>query len=128
MAPRSVKSGIYVTNTGLDELIAAVHLFGNPNHIATFPLEAVLQSGFLATQAHVHVISGRLRASGRTSSHFDGTTWEGAVEYGGPHDTPAYYAIFELARGGTHDFLAPMDDLDSRIEDAFSLWFEKTLG
>lgn len=126
--PRSVKYGIHVSNTGLNELIDALHLFSKPNHLATLPLELVLAAGFAATQAHVHVISGRLKASGRTSSHFDGNTWEGAVEYGGPRESPAYYGIFELARGGTHDFLAPMDDLDSKFGDAFSEWFLRTLG
>lgn len=124
--PRSV--GIQITNTGLDELIEALIAFGKPDHIATMPLEMVLAEGFVATQAAVHVISGRLKASGRTSSHFDGFTWEGSVEYGGPEGSPAYYGIFELARGGTHDFFKPMDLLDNKIENAFSKWFEDVLG
>lgn len=119
-------AGTYVTVHGLDELIDQLAVFGHPTHVATVPLETALAAGFVETQAVVHIISGRLKASGRTSSDFHGDTWTGSVEYGGPAGTPAYYGIYEMARGGTHDFLRPLDALD--IGDAMSRWFSETLG
>ena len=81
-------------------------------------LKAVLDFGFAATQAAVHVESGALKASGKVSTgHAMGmATWEGEISYGdaGPVD----YAIYEKRRGvhwagkssarGDHDFMRPL--------------------
>lgn len=126
--PHSVRGGIRVDETGLRELEGVLIEFSKPTHLAVTPLEVVLASGFVATQEAVHVRSGRLKASGRTHSHFNGTTWEGEVEYGGPNGTPAWYGLFELNRGGTHDFFRPLDHMDEAFAEAFSEWFTRVLG
>jgi hypothetical protein len=56
-------------------------------------LEAVLATTFATTEARVHVITGKLLASGRVSSDFNGDVWTGTLEY--DRDP----GIFELARG-----------------------------
>lgn len=55
---------------------------------------------FTASQSVVHVISGRLRASGSQRVDRHRRSVEGRVIYGAP------YAIYEHARGGDHAFLA----------------------
>lgn len=89
-------------------------------------LDAVLTSGFQATQAAVHVETGSLKSSGKKSSSMVGDEWRGEIEYGGVStgiNNPVTYAIYEKARGttwagpssvkGDHNFMAPLDALDS---------------
>ena len=57
--------------------------------------EAVLMSSFAATQAHVHVITGALKESGRPSTEVTEDSWEGTLSYA------RYPGIYELARGNT---------------------------
>lgn len=57
--------------------------------------EAVLLRSFVATQAHVHVITGGLKGSGTPSSSFTGEVWEGTLSYA------RHPGIYELARGNT---------------------------
>lgn len=93
---------------------------------AAMYLDGVLHSGFAATQASVHVITGSLKSSGKASTTFDGNDWEGEISYGGASlgvNNPVTYAIYEKARGahwagpssakGSHDFMAPLSQLDS---------------
>jgi hypothetical protein len=77
----------------------------------TMRLESTFLRAFLGTQGVVHVRTGSLKGSGRVSTNFGGSQWEGTMNYGGPspgfpHD-PVKYAKPELARHGTHNFYAP---------------------
>jgi hypothetical protein len=54
------------------------------------------------TQEYVHVITGRLKASGVEEVHLEGARVVATVTYGGP-EVP--YAQYEIDRGGDHDFL-----------------------
>lgn len=56
-------------------------------------MEAALATGFITTEARVHIITGRLKASGHPTSSFDGGRWEGEINFA------RYPGIFELARG-----------------------------
>lgn len=79
-------------------------------------LDAVLYQGFAQTQALVHIITGSLKASGKATTEFDGDNWKGEISYGGFSlgvNNPVTYAIYEKARDGDHDFLAPLKTLDS---------------
>lgn len=102
---------------GLDEQIDEVVRVGRPSFQTVGRLEAILRRGFLDTQARVHVDTGHLKASGTTESDFDGLTWEGAIYYGVPgdahwwRDPSATYAIFEMARGGSHNFFGGLPSL-----------------
>lgn len=51
------------------------------------------------TRSLVHVITGRLQASGETTVKVEGNQIVGEMLW----DTP--YAIYEAARGGNHDYL-----------------------
>lgn len=71
-----------------------------------------LDATFDMTQELVHIITGSLRGSGRKEIEQTGAaTFRVAVIYGGPApgfpNDPVDYAIFEMARGGSHDFMTP---------------------
>jgi hypothetical protein len=80
-------------------------------------LNMVLDMAYVATQADVHVRTGSLKSSGKMSDNRDLETdsWEGELTYGGPSEgpnNPVDYAIYEKARGGSHDFMASTEGLD----------------
>lgn len=103
-----------------------------PSFKITAKFEAVLGQAFAHTQAQTHIISGSLKASGHTSSDFDGDTWSGTVAYGGPlwaspvpgppHD-PVDYAIYEKARGGAHDFFSGLEVYEQEFERIINEFF-----
>lgn len=122
---------VFVENTGLDDLINFVKkVAAPPSFLVTGKLESTLQEAFVQTQDQVHVISGRLKASGHTDTDFDGYTWTGEIKYGGRTGTPAYYAIYEMNRGGTrpdgtpHDWFTGLEVYDKKFEDAIDDHFK----
>jgi hypothetical protein len=126
---------IRYTVTGLDEMIDAMDaLTKPPTPLTIAKLDAVLEEGYAMTQDQVHVISEELKLSGDTDSKFTGYSWQGAINYGGISDTPAYYAIYELNRGGArpdgtpHDFFTGLEVLDEKFEDAIDSYFEPLKG
>lgn len=126
------KSVIFINTQGLDGMIEAMRIVQRPNFLVTHSLETVLKAAFKQTQEDVHVISGRLKDSGHTETDFDGVTWEGSINYGGPQGTPAYYAIYEMGRSGIkhgtpHDFFAGLEEFDGQFEEAIDSHF-KILG
>lgn len=89
-------------------------LLGLPDLSMKNSLDNVLEIGFKATQANVHVITGSLKSSGKQRSEADGDTWIGEIEYGGPSlgiNNPVDYAIYEKARDEDHDFFATLPAL-----------------
>lgn len=93
----------------------------------------MLATGFAITQARTHVLTGSLKASGKTSTDFDGDEWTGEISYGGalwktpapgPPNNPVDYAIFEMARGGEHDFLAPLVEFEGVVEQILLEYFK----
>lgn len=94
---------------------------GNSPKVAAKYLDVVLHKGFAETQAAVHVITSSLKSSGKASTSFDGNTWEGEISYGGFSmgiNNPVTYAIYEKARDGDHDFMTPLNGLDSLYTEA----------
>ena len=94
-------------------------LKGMPGPKARALLNAVLKEGFVTSQARVHVITGSLKSSGKSSSKGSKAThtWEGTIEYGGPSksvNNPVDYAIYEKARGEDHDFMGNLHLLHSQ--------------
>jgi hypothetical protein len=123
--------GVKVYETGMDGLLKYVRkVAAPPTFHVTSGLEAALDACFAHTQAQVHIISGRLKASGFPESDLDGHIWEGSVNYGGVSGTPAYYGIYECYRGGTrpdgtpHDFFSGLEQFDSAFEAAIDAHFE----
>jgi hypothetical protein len=81
-----------------------------PSIESTTALDAALKALFEETQAAVHVITGSLKNSGKTSTKTHRYMWVGEITYGGaspgfPHN-PVRYAWYEQRRGGGHDFMA----------------------
>lgn len=121
---------LHLEEKGLEAMIDAMRTLQKPPSFkVTAILEGNLASAFAKTQAQTHVISGRLKASGRTESDLRGHVWEGSILYGGPKGSPAYYAIYELNRGGTrpdgtpHDFFSGLEAFDKGFEKAIDEFF-----
>lgn len=74
-------------------------------------LEQRLLRAFQETQAIVHIETGALKASGRVHSSVDRAThvWQGEITYGDAGTPAEAYAAYEAARGGPHDFFAPLE-------------------
>ena len=76
---------------------------------------------FAQTNLLTHVETGALKASEKIEKPTpEPMEWQGELHYGGP-STPKKvdYAIYERARGGTHDFLQPA--IDSVPEFVFAI-------
>lgn len=103
---------------------------GPPSFTTTGRLETLIQTMYGFTQARVHVISGRLRASGRTETDMANRVWSGSILYGGPSGHPAYYGIYEMRRRGVkpglgpHDFFAGLEAFDPQFEAAIDRHFD----
>lgn len=113
--------------------VADIREYAGPPHKPVFELETLLFSAFVATQAATHVITGSLKASGKTNTEFDGDEWEGSITYGGalwkvpipgPANDPVEYAIYEMARGGDHDFFGPLVAYEGKIDEILLGYFE----
>jgi hypothetical protein len=126
---------VFTSGVSLDEVIEDLkRLGGPPGFKVVGALEAVLQLAFLETQAATHIISGSLKASGTTSTDTTNDwVWEGEISYGGqlhrspfpgPPNDPVDYAIYEMARGGDHDFFAGLPGFDSAWQHAIDMHFE----
>lgn len=112
---------------GLDDQIDEVDRIGSPPTFETVGrLESVLRNAFLNTQARTHIITTSLKLSGRSSSDFDGKTWQAGITYGGPSTgpiNPVEYAVYEMARGGEHNFFRDLPLFDQAYLDAVASHF-----
>lgn len=118
------------TNGGtLKRLIDAVETVHGPIGFKVVgAMETVLHAAFEDTQAITHVITASLKGSGKTESDFDGDNWTGSITYGGSSpgfkNDPVTYAIYEMARGGDHDFFRNLQLYDRQFEDAIDRHFD----
>lgn len=109
---------------------------GGSHYEAVGALEKVLRAAYLETQALTHILTGSLKASGRTQSNYTkrgGGEWTGEIIYGGqlhrppapgPPNDPVDYAIYEMARGGAHDFFGTLPKYDPAFVKALDELFE----
>lgn len=116
-----------ITVRGLREMTDSFRDVARPGFETTTKLESALDATFADTQERVHRITNTLALSGEPDTHFDGDTWSGEITYGSKPDHDAYYAIYELARGGSHNFFAGTTDYESRFEEAIDDHFRRTL-
>lgn len=102
----------------LEQWALALESMAAPLHRPVGEIEVLFRAAFEATQAATHIITGSLKASGHTNTDVTENAWTGQIIYGGPlfgapspgpANDPVEYAIYELARGGAHDFLAPAE-------------------
>lgn len=121
---------IHINEKGLDGMIDALRQVATPSFLVTGRLEEALDQVGGIAQDRVHIISGRLQASYRKESDFDGDTWTGELMWGGDeyipdgYDTPAYYAIFEQARSSEHDWLSGLESHEKLFEAAIDFHFK----
>lgn len=124
----------HVVIVGLDQMEDAISNLGkDPDFVTIGALEGVLTSQFADTQVKVHVITGSLKLSGSTYTTYDGKQWEGTITYGGESTgvhNPVTYAIYELARRGTHDFFRGTygEDFNEAYEKAMETHFIRSSG
>lgn len=84
-------------------------------------LGEVLNMAFEDTQVKTHVITGSLKASGKMEASTQGNDWSGTITYGGASagpNNPVDYAIYEMARGGAHDFFGDAPVYEELMREA----------
>lgn len=123
-------TGVTLEITGLSRIIENLERMGDkPDFKSLARFETALAVVFAAVEERVHVITGKLLASGFTTSSFDGSEWAGTIEY-------AYHpGIFELARGneptknhpeGEHNFFdAAWEVGPEMFGQTLEQWFEE---
>lgn len=98
------ESGVYITLesdwSDVERLVEKIETA--PSDKTELALERVLSQAYGITQTVVHVITGRLKASGMVTSRSEGPVWEGEIHYGGTAEVD--YAFYEANRNGTHNF------------------------
>lgn len=114
----------------LDPMIDEVgRIGGQPAFRTIARLEAVLALQFADTQERTHILTGSLKISGRPESDYDSATrhWSASITYGGEApgaiNNPVDYAIYEMARGGDHDFFAGLSRYDDLYPEAINSHF-----
>ena len=121
------KGSVHVNSEGLNEVIGEWAVISGPiSFQITSRREKVLADFFANTQERTHVITGSLKSSGLPESDYDGDQWNGAITYGGalwqaptpgPANDPVEYAVYEMARGGDHDFFGDAPYYIQKFED-----------
>lgn len=106
----------------MDEWTDALRAISGPGVETVAELESIMDTAFEETQALVHIITGSLKGSGRTSFHTHESQWDGEISYGGPspgfpHD-PVDYAEKEFGRGGSHDAMRNVDLIREDLKNA----------
>lgn len=88
-------------------------------------LDTILQTQFQYSQAAVHVQTGSLKASGAHDSSATETSWKGKLSYGGVSTgvhNPVKYAVEELERGQSHDYMRDALELNVGYGRAIAAW------
>lgn len=109
----------------LREAIESVRRARLPTREMRAELDGVLHAAFMDTQARAHVITGRLKASGRESSDRMTDGWHGQIAYGGPG---VEQAIYEVARGGAHDPLGGLPAYEEAFEEVIDRGIREAWG
>ena len=118
-------------SSGVSEMKDFFNALQKPPVVAIGKLEKLLSATFAATQAATHIITTSLKQSGKTDSDWDGANWEGHITYGGESTGPISdvdYAIYEMARGGDHDFLRPAYEAEPAFEAIMLEYFPDEVG
>lgn len=113
-----------IVSVDVSNMRATIHAIcaGAPNAATRAAFAGAMASAFQDTQDRVHVITDSLRQSGKlTVDEVVRGVLEGTIEYGGdstgPID-PVVYAIYEMARGGDHDFFAGLPEFYPALQAA----------
>lgn len=116
-------------------LVDAQEVLAELDRLAAGPdprkFESIMTSTYMAVDAQVHVLTGKLKGSGHMESTWSGDTWEGTIGF------LRYPGIFELARGnqptlnhpeGGHHFYEPAYDTPKLYEAAITDWLADSGG
>lgn len=115
----------YVVVSNMEFEIGYLKGLSKPRYKAVAKLEQIHKLAFADVLLHTHVITGSLKLSGKSETNFDGDDWTGTIKFGGQSsgpNNPVNYAVYEQARGGDHDFMAPMAFYEDAYEDAIEKW------
>lgn len=86
-------------------------LMGAPDLKTVLAFNEIFASVTAEVAALIHVETGSLKTTPKWDSPAYPGGWQGTVRVGGAApgavNDPAYYGVYELARGGTHFFFAP---------------------
>lgn len=86
-------------------------LLGAPDMKTVLAFNSLFAEVAAEVDAIIHVETGSLKSTARWDSPTVPLGWQGALHVGGAApgavNDPAYYGVYELARGGTHFFFAP---------------------
>ncbi len=97
---------------------------GRPSPARAAALTLVGQRMFDGTQERVHVLTESLKNSGKYTVRWEGRAFIVRITYGGSSsgvNNPVNYAIYEMARGGDHDFLADVTEYYDEFEQAMAI-------
>lgn len=81
-------------------------------------LDTSLRTSFETTRAKVHVDTGKLKKSGKTKSRSTANQWVGQFSFTAKNKKGVTYGIYEIARGGGHDFFRDLVLLKPRFISA----------
>lgn len=107
------------------------NLMEGPDGEAQFKLAAHTTRLYQYSRALVHVDTGSLKSSGRSTSDYREPIYESTISYGGPSagvNNPVDYAIYEDARDKTHDdFYESLEKIeaDKGYGDAIVNWLSR---
>lgn len=116
-----------IKSKGLDEAISHYEADSKTPIKYIEALDLELAKTLLKAKGLTHVITGRLKASGRSSSDWSGVTntWTGTISFGGT-EFDVNYAIFEQDRKVSwswrhgavvnHDFMSPVYESEINFE------------
>ena len=120
--------------TGLTPMMNALTKVAAPLETGTAePLNKVAMAAFMETTNDVHVITGKLRLSGRLETVTLAHTWQMKIKYAA-YRKDVNYAYYEMVREGSksrgfppfgpHNFFAGLDELvNSGVEKAIDKHF-----
>lgn len=113
--------------TGLDGMIRSLEQVSGPiSYEAIEPLNKVAVKAFAITQANAHVITGKMKASGRLTTTETDRKWQMKITYIAMRNK-FNYAYYEMMREGIkpghgpHDYFLGLDRMvDKGMESAMN--------
>lgn len=108
-----------------NEFLASLKAMESSPHIGTLTkLEEALHGAYADAQVRVHIITGSLKASGKTHTEYnkERALWTGEIQFGGDSkgavNDPVLYAFYEWRRQGPHDFMGGFPAHEHNFEQA----------
>lgn len=116
---------VYTIHVDASEVMDSLQEIDDPHELTPY-LQGALGRVFMTSQSSVHVLTGSLKLSGRSTGGWSGDDWHGEITYGGPSagvNNPVEYAFYEWRRGGSHDFFGAAKQMDGVFSDAIVDFF-----